>query len=53
MAFQAVPAEGNEAAVQLDNPAEDGGRLVAEALGEIPVQAEREYVSENIVLGYN
>jgi hypothetical protein len=34
-------------------PEEAGGLLVAEALGEIPAPAQREYVRDTIVLGYN
>jgi len=35
-------------------PAQDGGRLVAQALGEVPDwAADGELVSDHIVLGYN
>ena len=34
-------------------PEDAGGRLVAEALGEIPAPAQREYLRDTIVLGYN
>lgn len=47
------PVDGPGVPAPRTAPADAGGRLVAEVLGEIPAPAHREYLRDTIVLGYN